>query len=160
MIGLISVTTGANAVEYIGNRHDSSLVSPIVVGFSSGPDFPESEFNELGLPDTVNEKYDSAHYRLVWARSEIYVTVYVELIGRFEDLVIEVLDIFELPLEQSLGFDRGIFELVKWTSHNSFVAKLSAYPDYEKTITINIGESGRFEISSNKTYNRNRQLLK
>ncbi|MCP4489172.1 MAG: hypothetical protein GY820_17945, partial [Gammaproteobacteria bacterium] len=141
------------AAEYFGNRHDSSLVSPYVVGFNSGPEFPVLEFKKLGLPDTVSERYDSAHYRLVWSRSEIYITVYVELIGTFEDLVIEVMDVYELPLERSVDFDRGMFELVEWKSHDSFVAKLSAFPDYEKIVTISIGESGKFEISSNKTYN-------
>lgn len=126
-----------------GELKKKSLADPFLVGLSDGPLFAKAEFEKLNLPNT---QFDAAQYRVTYARHEIYLSIFVELIGLFEDLGRTVLNTYMLPLEEAYDIDRGNLKSVHWLSPDSFELIVER-PDHEDAkLRVSALPNGQFKI--------------
>jgi len=142
MLFIATPLVAQETTVYQGEKNIKSLADPFLLQISYGPIIPDDEFKKLALPV---KRFDSAEYRVTYARQEIYSYLNVDLIGLFEDLGREVVVSYSVPLDEALGFDRGNIEILKWKSYNTFIVKLKGLkPDFLAQITIL--HNGRFSI--------------
>ena len=76
-----------------GIKHDGMLVSPYVNEIEKGPEFPESNFKLLKLPN----EYYSAYYRLLFGNYEVHQFVAIDFIGVHDESEPNILSTFYLP---------------------------------------------------------------
>lgn len=126
-----------------GEKKAKSLADAFLLNISYAPIMPAKDFSKLSLPP---DKYDSARYRVTYARYEIYVSLNVELIGMFEDLGRDVLYTYNVPLDTALDFDRGLIKNIEWKSFDTFEVECAGLkPSF--IATIKILPDGKFLIT-------------
>ena len=102
---------------FVGLKHEGILASPHINEIKNGPEFPESNFKLLKLPD----EYYTAHYRLLFGNYEVHQFVAVELIGVHDESEPNVLSTFYLPDDEMHDgkLEEGI-DFLGWIDHQTF----------------------------------------
>ena len=117
---LTSIVFGQEPKVYQGKKKDKSLADAYLLDISYGPSVSDEKFKKLPVPQ---DRFDSAGYRVTFARHEIYVSLNVDLIGYFEDLAQDVVSTYNVPLEKALNYDRGYIKVLEWKSFDTFIIK-------------------------------------
>jgi hypothetical protein len=115
-------------------------VPPSVTAVYKGPRVPETEFEELKLPD----RFWGAYHRLIISYGEIYYCATVELIGLYEESDPEIIYSYLVPLEGNFDFYiKGGFRFNGWKDHSTFEISTN------KSFQVRIYRNGKFSLINN-----------
>lgn len=137
VFSLFSISYGEERL-FQGQKMNGQSVDPSVIAVYKGPDFPESEFEKLKLP----EQFWGAYYRVIYSYGEIYYCITAELIGLYEESMPEVIDSYLIPLlGESDNCIKGGVGFNEWKDYRTFET------DDEWKKTIRIYQGGKFSIT-------------